>query len=79
MFEVSVHPYGDHTTTSNGGAEVRWENEHGAGFIDVPLGGEVRFPHDDGFSFVMAGNDSRVEAEDGTVLWHCNTLSNDDN
>jgi hypothetical protein len=72
---ITIEPYGEHSSAQGAGVEVRWETTRGAGFIDVPDNGEVRFPHGDGFSFVMAGDASRVEAEDGTVLWRASDIA----
>lgn len=58
--------------TYNGGAELRWGTGSNSGFIIVPDGnGATRFPHGDGWTFYMDGDNSRVETDDGTLLWHC--------
>lgn len=48
--------------------EVQWRE--GQGFIVIPDGDEPPyFPHGDGFRVIFAGDDTRVESDDGKVLW----------
>ncbi len=59
-----------------GGVEIQWSDDSDTlrGYIVVSHDGEARFPHGDGFTLVMAGDETRVEHDDGTVLWHCRDL-----
>jgi hypothetical protein len=71
MANINVIPYGD--ANDNGGSEVQWRD--GTGYIIVPNYEPAFFPHGDGFRMIFDGDNTRVEGDDGTVLWHCNSLT----
>lgn len=54
-----------------GATEVMWDND--SGYIVIPHDGPVYFPHGDGFRMIFDGDDTRVEGDDGSILWHSRT------